>query len=112
MAQTRSRARDRTATVTTARARRSMDLRHAIAALFAVYGCVLVALGVQGPSPTDLHKTGGWNVNLWCGVAMLAFTALCAGWAYWRPVGSALGGETAPPAAADDSQNPHSTQEH
>ncbi|MFD4711180.1 hypothetical protein ACFWN5_16030 [Streptomyces sp. NPDC058430] len=70
----------------TPRSRRPFDLRHAIAALFGIYGTALVVLGLGGASPDELHKSGGWNVNLWCGLAMLAFAALCAGWARWRPL--------------------------
>ncbi|CDR13953.1 hypothetical protein [Streptomyces iranensis] len=63
-----------------------LDLRSIIAALFGIYGVVLTVMGAAGPSRAELHKAGGWNVNLWCGIAMLVVTALFGGWAVLRPV--------------------------
>ena len=62
------------------------DLRVLIAALFAVYGTVLSFMGAAGASREDLDRTGGWNVNFWCGIAMLAVTAAFGTWAWLRPV--------------------------
>ncbi|RNG38180.1 hypothetical protein [Streptomyces botrytidirepellens] len=62
------------------------DLRILIAALFAVYGTVLTVMGAAGASNEDLEKAGGWNVNLWSGIAMLAVTAAFGSWALLRPV--------------------------
>ncbi len=63
-----------------------LDLRSIIAALFAVYGGVLTVMGAAGETRAELNKAGGWNVNLWCGVAMLALAAAFAGWVLLRPV--------------------------
>ncbi|MCQ4080847.1 hypothetical protein NGB36_09590 [Streptomyces sp. RB6PN25] len=63
-----------------------LDLRSIIAALFGIYGVVLTTMGAAGTSKTELHKAAGWNVNLWCGIAMLAVTAIFTGWALLRPV--------------------------
>ncbi|MEW2130540.1 hypothetical protein [Streptomyces sp. NPDC005435] len=63
-----------------------LDLRSIIAALFGIYGTVLTAMGAPGASAADLRKTGGWNVNLWCGLAMLAFAASFAAWTLLRPL--------------------------
>ncbi|MEU4149941.1 hypothetical protein [Streptomyces sp. NPDC026659] len=63
-----------------------LDLRSIIAALFGIYGTVLTAMGASGASAADLRKTGGWNVNLWCGLAMLAFAASFAAWTLLRPL--------------------------
>lgn len=62
------------------------DLRILIAALFAVYGTILTVMGAAGASKEDLDKAGGWNVNLWSGIAMLAVTAAFGAWALLRPV--------------------------
>lgn len=67
-------------------AARLFDLRYIMAALFAIYGAVVTVLGVTGTSPADLSKAGGWNVNLWCGMAMLAVAFLFAAWASLRPI--------------------------
>ncbi|MET7289252.1 hypothetical protein [Streptomyces sp. NPDC005573] len=61
------------------------DLRSIIAALFGIYGVVLTAMGATGASGEELRKSGGWNVNLWCGIAMLALTASFAAWVILRP---------------------------
>lgn len=63
-----------------------LDLRAIIAALFGIYGTVLTAMGAPGASAADLRKAGGWNVNLWCGLAMLAFAASFAAWTLLRPL--------------------------
>ncbi|ONI85281.1 hypothetical protein ALI144C_13310 [Actinosynnema sp. ALI-1.44] len=62
------------------------DLRWIIALLFGVYGVVLLILGLGFETDEDRVKTGGFNVNLWVGVAMLVFTVLMATWALVRPL--------------------------
>ncbi|MFS4095733.1 hypothetical protein [Streptomyces sp. AF1A] len=62
------------------------DLRTIIAALFGIYGTVLTVMGASGETPAELRKAGGWNVNLWCGLGMLAFAAAFGAWALLRPV--------------------------
>ncbi|TQF06185.1 hypothetical protein E6W39_33150 [Kitasatospora acidiphila] len=62
------------------------DLRLIIAFLFACYGAVLTALGAAGTTEADRAKTGGWNVNLWVGLAMLGFAAVMGLWAALRPI--------------------------
>ncbi|TCO57334.1 hypothetical protein [Actinocrispum wychmicini] len=65
---------------------RLFDLRWIIAILFGIYGVVLLVLGIGFETDADRVKTGGLNVNLWVGIAMLALAAFFAIWAAVRPV--------------------------
>jgi hypothetical protein len=74
------------------RARRAanlFDLRRIIGALFAVYGVILVILGL-GASDAEIDKAAGWNLNLWVGVAMLVTAAIFLAWAFGRPLGEEI----------------------
>lgn len=62
------------------------DLRLVIAMLFAVYGVVLVVVGLGFTDEADLAKADGWNVNLWSGVGMVALAAVFAAWTALRPI--------------------------
>ncbi|WP_309113941.1 hypothetical protein [Saccharothrix sp.] len=62
------------------------DLRLVIAMLFAVYGVVLVVVGLGFTDEADLARADGLNINLWTGVGMLVLAALFALWAFLRPV--------------------------
>ena len=61
------------------------DIRRLIGALFALYGLILLLLGIFG-SHAVKHKASGINVNLWTGIGMLVFAALMIFWALARPV--------------------------
>src|ERR671916_485601 len=64
------------------RARRAanlFDLRRIIGGLFAVYGVILVILGI-GASDAEIDKAAGWNLNLWTGIAMLVVAAIFVAW--------------------------------
>jgi hypothetical protein len=74
------------------RARRAanlFDLRRIIGGVFALYGVILVILGL-GASDEDLDRAAGWNLNLWVGVAMLVTAAIFVGWALGRPLGEQI----------------------
>jgi hypothetical protein len=74
------------------RARRAanlFDLRRIIGGLFAVYGVILVILGL-GASDAEIDRAAGWNLNLWTGVAMLVVAAIFAVWAFTRPLSEEL----------------------
>ena len=74
------------------RARRAaslFDLRKIIGGLFAVYGVILVILGI-GASDAEIDKAAGWNLNLWVGIAMLVVAALFMFWAFTRPLAEEL----------------------
>lgn len=62
------------------------DLRLVIAMLFAVYGVVLVVVGLGFTDDADLDRADGLNINLWSGVGMVVLAAVFAGWAFARPV--------------------------
>ncbi|MFE9745425.1 hypothetical protein ACFYOT_11015 [Saccharothrix saharensis] len=62
------------------------DLRLVIAMLFAIYGVVLLVVGLGFTDEADLTKADGLNINLWTGVGMIALSAVFAAWATLRPV--------------------------
>ena len=72
------------------------DLRLVIAMLFAIYGVVLLVVGLGFTDEADLAKADGLNINLWTGVGMLALSAVFAAWATLRPVVVPDEGEGAP----------------
>jgi hypothetical protein len=83
------------------RARRAanlFDLRRMIGGLFAIYGVILVILGL-GASDAEIDKAAGWNLNLGTGIAMLVVAAMFLIWAFTRPLGDELDedGGGAPP---------------
>lgn len=63
----------------------AFDVRTVIALLFAIYGAVLVVVGLVEPQ-AQVEKTAGMNINLWSGAAMLIFAAAFFAWAWLRPV--------------------------
>ncbi|QFZ22955.1 hypothetical protein [Saccharothrix syringae] len=62
------------------------DLRLVIAVLFALYGVVLVVVGLGFTDESDLAKADGLNINLWSGIGMVVLAAAFAAWATLRPV--------------------------
>ena len=73
------------------------DLRTVIAILFAFYGLVLTIMGIFTATPENTAKSGGLNLNLWTGIAMLIIAAVFVLWERTRPLHS-----EAPPADEDD----------
>jgi hypothetical protein len=71
------------------------DLRLVIAVLFAIYGVVLLVVGLGFTDEADLGKADGLNINLWTGVGMTALAAVFIAWATLRPVVVPEGGEVA-----------------
>lgn len=68
-----------------ARAANRFDIRRLIGGLFALYGVILVVLGVAGSHHLK-HKAAGINVDLYTGIGMLVFAAVMLTWALTRPV--------------------------
>ncbi len=68
-----------------ARATNRYDIRRIIAGVFALYGLILLALGVFGAHHIKV-KASGINVDLWTGLGMLVVAALMLAWALLRPV--------------------------
>ena len=71
---------------TSAKRAGAFDIRSIIGLLLGIYGAVLAVTGVVSTSPTDLAKSGGVNVNLWTGLALLLAAAVFLVWARLRPV--------------------------
>src|SRR3954463_12787486 len=61
------------------------DIRRIIGGVFALYGVVLLALGVFGAHHIKV-KASGININLWTGLGMLVVAVLMIAWALLRPV--------------------------
>jgi hypothetical protein len=68
-----------------ARAANRFDIRRIIGGLFAVYGLVLVAVGLFGAHHVKV-KAAGINIDLWTGLGMLVVAVAMIGWALARPV--------------------------
>jgi hypothetical protein len=68
-----------------ARLANRFDIRRLIGALFALYGIVLLIVGIVGSHHVKT-KAAGININLWTGLGMLLFGALMIYWALARPV--------------------------
>ena len=78
------------------------DLRTVIAILFAFYGIVLTIMGIFAAGPETTVKSGGIDLNLWTGIAMLVLAAIFIVWARRKPLGA-----DAPPPADDDRPPTH-----
>jgi drug/metabolite transporter (DMT)-like permease len=68
-----------------ARLANRFDIRRLIGAVFAIYGIVLVVMGIAGSHHVKT-KAAGININLWTGLGMLVFAAVMILWALTRPV--------------------------
>ncbi|MFJ9387227.1 hypothetical protein ACIRON_00295 [Nocardioides sp. NPDC101246] len=60
------------------------DIRNVIGSLLAVYGVILLLMGLFGDPEVD--KTGGPNANLWAGIALLVVGGAFIAWGVLRPV--------------------------
>lgn len=61
-----------------------LDIRNVIGLLLAVYGVILLLMGLFADPETE--KTGGVNANLWAGLILLAVGIGFAVWSWLRPV--------------------------
>lgn len=61
------------------------DLRYLIGGLMAVYGVVLIIVGLLD-SQAEVDKAAGIRINLWMGLGMLALGLLFLLWARTRPL--------------------------
>jgi hypothetical protein len=62
----------------------ALDIRNIIGGLLGVYGVILLLMAIFGDTETD--KTGGWNANLWAGIAMVVVCVVFVAWARLRPI--------------------------
>ena len=62
------------------------DLRLILAVLFAIYGVIVLIMGLVATDDEDLRKSGDVNINLWMGIAMLVVAILFGAWALLRPI--------------------------
>jgi hypothetical protein len=62
----------------------ALDIRNIIGGLLGVYGVILVLMGIFGDEQSD--KTGGWNANLWAGLALVVVAAVFLTWARLKPL--------------------------
>jgi hypothetical protein len=62
----------------------ALDVRNIIGMLMAVYGVILVVLGIF--SDSTAAKTGDVNANLWAGLALVGVGAVFLIWARLRPI--------------------------
>lgn len=60
------------------------DIRNVIGSLLAVYGIILLLMGLFGDPEVD--KTGGPNANLWAGIVLLVIGGAFIAWGVLRPV--------------------------
>lgn len=67
------------------RATRRFDLRRILGALFITYGVIVTVVGIVNHD-TDPAKTGGIQINLWTGIAMLIAGAAFLIWDRLAPV--------------------------
>jgi hypothetical protein len=65
-------------------AARLFDIRRVIGGLFVVYGIIVTLIGVFD-SRAEIDKAEGVRINLWAGLAMLAFGLLMLLWQWVRP---------------------------
>jgi hypothetical protein len=68
------------------RAANLFDLRRIIGGLFVAWGVLLVILGLVGMGDVE----NSTEINLFAGLAMLAFGILMLLWAFTRPLGEEL----------------------
>lgn len=69
----------------TVRSTRRFDLRRLIGGLFALYGVLLVIVGIVNHD-TDLAMTDGIAINTWTGAALLVVAVLFFVWDHYSPV--------------------------
>lgn len=61
------------------------DIRTIVGALMGLYGVVLIVVGAVKHGAADLARSGGWNVNLWSGIAMAVVGVAFLVWVRLRP---------------------------
>ena len=62
----------------------AFDIRNVIGMLLAVYGVILLLMGLF--ADPELEKTGGVNANLWAGLALLVVGGGFVAWSRLKPI--------------------------
>lgn len=62
------------------------DIRTIVGALLGCYGLIVLATGLLYSTDVQEAKTGGLNVNLWSGIAMIIASLIFFTWVRLRPV--------------------------
>ncbi|WP_225724824.1 MULTISPECIES: hypothetical protein [unclassified Nocardia] len=62
------------------------DIRTIVAALLGLYGIILVITDLLSDAAKEKAKTGGIDINLWSGLAMIAVALVFLAWTLLRPV--------------------------
>ncbi|MGW0006932.1 hypothetical protein [Nocardia grenadensis] len=62
------------------------DIRTIVGSLLGLYGIILAITGLVHDTVDEEAKTGGINVNLWAGLALLVVAVAFVTWALLRPV--------------------------
>ncbi|MFC8532292.1 hypothetical protein [Nocardia sp. NPDC057227] len=62
------------------------DIRTIVGSLLSIYGVVLLVTGLVNNTAAEQAKTGGWNINLWAGIGILAVGLAFIAWVLLRPV--------------------------
>ncbi|MFI5929397.1 hypothetical protein ACIA3K_25965 [Micromonospora sp. NPDC051543] len=65
-------------------AARLFDIRRVIGGLFVAYGIIVTLIGIFD-SRAEIDKAEGVRINLWAGLAMLAFGLIMLLWQWLRP---------------------------
>ena len=76
----------------------ALDIRNIIGILMAVYGVILLVMGIFGDTAPE--RTGDVNANLWAGLALIVVGAGFLTWAKLRPI-------VVPEAHDTDMTRPH-----
>lgn len=74
----------------------TFDLRRIIGGLFAIYGVILVVVGLTD-GPKQFQQAAGVHINLLAGLGMLVLSAFFIAWALLRPLSRQLAGDEAAP---------------
>ncbi|WP_435207250.1 hypothetical protein [Micromonospora sp. bgisy143] len=76
-------------------AARLFDIRRVIGGLFVAYGVIVTLIGIFD-SRAEIDKAEGVRINLWAGLAMLAFGLVMLLWQWLRPAEAPSANESQP----------------
>ncbi|MEU1430868.1 hypothetical protein ABZ412_27735 [Nocardia sp. NPDC005746] len=62
------------------------DIRTIVAGLLGCYGVILIVTAALHDTDADHLRSGGWNINQWTGLGMLAAAVVFMTWTLARPI--------------------------